>query len=431
MKKLFIAAMTIFGIVLLQAQTVKMSLPKFGGKEYYYSLIQGDKKDTIAKGKLNTTGNVTLMLPAAQKSFKGVAQFTINQDLSIDLIMNNENFTISSNDAQPTIENTKFTGSIENDFLRESLQQKKMSDKMELIKASLKLYDKDDALYPVFDKEKIQLTEEFMTQQAVVKNSSLYAARMREMLNFLGGIGSKPDMTQEDLIKEYSPFVRNSLDIETLYTSSLWSPVIENWLNMQLFGVKDDEILLEDTKAIFSRIKNNTVYTAFAEKIVSLFSKNGKDNLVNAIGQYISQSGRIEKPGNNLLSAMNNLDNGAMAPALKTGTSEKVIKNKTLLLFFESGCNSCENEIHQLLGNYQILLQKGYEVISIAADMTVNAGDGHDHKFPWKEQLCDFKGFKGVNFANYGVIGTPTFFVIDEKGKITGRYARLIDTGIL
>ncbi|WP_165689794.1 peroxiredoxin [[Flexibacter] sp. ATCC 35103] len=431
MKKLFIATMTIFGIVSLQAQTVKMSLPKFAGKEYHYSLIQGDKKDTIAKGILNTTGNITLTLPASQKSFKGVAQFTINQDVSIDLIMNNENFTISSNEAQPTIENTKFTGSIENNFLRESLQQKKISEKMELIKASLQLYDKDDVLYPVFDKEKIQLTQEFMTQQAEVKNSLLYAARMREMLNFLGGIGNKPDMTQEDLIKEYSPFVRNNLDIETLYTSSLWSPVIENWLNMQLFGVKNDEVLLEDTKAIFSRIKSNTVYTAFAEKIVGLFSKNGKDDLVNVIGQYVSQSGRVEKPGNNLLSAMNNLDNGAMAPALKTGRSEKIIKSKTLLLFFESGCNSCENEIHQLLGNYQILQQKGYEVISIAADLTVNAGDGHNHEFPWKEQLLDFKGFKGVNFENYGVIGTPTFFVIDEKGKITGRYARLIDTGIL
>jgi hypothetical protein len=53
--------------------------------------------------------------------------------------------------------------------------------------------------------------------------------------------------------------------------------------------------------------------------------------------------------------------------------------------------------------------------------MTPNAGDGHDHTF---------KGFKGANFVNYGIIGTPTFFTI-ENGKITGRYAGLIDMGIL
>lgn len=62
--------------------------------------------------------------------------------------------------------------------------------------------------------------------------------------------------------------------------------------------------------------------------------------------------------------------------------------------------------------------------------MTKDAAD-HNHELPWKEQLCDYKGFAGPNFQTYAIIGTPTFFTIDEKGKITGKYARLVDTDIL
>ncbi len=200
---------------------------------------------------------------------------------------------------------------------------------------------------------------------------------------------------------------------------------------MLQYAVKDDAILYEDTQAILARINNKTVYTAFADKMVGLFAKAGKDYMVSDLGKYVAASGKIEKPSNQLISAMNDLAIGATAPALQTPSGKKTINKKTLLFFYESGCNNCENEIHQLLGNYQIVKDKGYEVITVAADMTKEAGDGHGHEFPWKEQLCDYKGFKGENFINYGIIGTPTFFTIDEKGKITGRYARLIDANIL
>ncbi|WP_337966644.1 redoxin domain-containing protein [uncultured Flavobacterium sp.] len=223
----------------------------------------------------------------------------------------------------------------------------------------------------------------------------------------------------------------NKLDFENLYTSGLWSPVIETWAQMQQYAIKDDAVFFEDTKTILSRIKNKGTYTAFADKMVGVFAKAGKDVMVSDLGRYLAQSGQIEKAPNRLISAMNDLVAGSTAPFLQTPAGKKAITKKTLLFFYESGCNNCENEIHQLLGNYQIVKDKGYEVITVAADMTKEAGDGHGHEFPWKEQLCDYKGFAGPNFISYGIIGTPTFFTIDEKGKITGRYARLIDANIL
>lgn len=418
-----------FCITSLQAQTVKMHLSQFAGKEYTYMLDKGDKRDTIATGKLDKEGKTTLIIPAAHKGFTGIAQFAIKDSGSLDLVINKENFSVSCLEAQPNIENLKFTGSPENDFVSNQ-QQKIISDKLAIIKAGLQVYKKEEAIYPVLEKEQLQLGQQFSAEHLLIAESPLYAARIKEMTNFLMGIGHSPNLPQEDLIKEFQIFTRDNLDMQNVYNSNLWSPVIQNWMEMQQYGIKNDTIFMADTKVILSRIKSNQVYTAFADKIAGLLAKSGKDNLMDMLGEYVSKSGRVEKPGNNILKAMNGPVTGSDAPVLITATGKKTIKDKTILFFYESGCNNCENEIHQLLGNYPIIKEKGFDIISVAADMTKDAGAGHSHEFPWKEQLCDYKGFQGINFKNYGVVGTPTFFVI-ENGKITGRYARLIDINIL
>ena len=97
----------------------------------------------------------------------------------------------------------------------------------------------------------------------------------------------------------------------------------------------------------------------------------------------------------------------------------------TLVVFHESGCSNCENAINQLIGNYPVLKEKGIEVVSIAADHDKDIFGNTSRNFPWSTKLCDFKGFEGDNFNNYGIMGTPTFYLIDEKGIIQGKYASL------
>jgi hypothetical protein len=85
----------------------------------------------------------------------------------------------------------------------------------------------------------------------------------------------------------------------------------------------------------------------------------------------------------------------------------------------------------QLRGNYSLIKAKGYDVISVSADLDKETTEKTSNVFPWKEKICDYKGFEGVNFENYGIVGTPTIFVTDKEGTITGRYARLADMGIM
>jgi hypothetical protein len=81
----------------------------------------------------------------------------------------------------------------------------------------------------------------------------------------------------------------------------------------------------------------------------------------------------------------------------------------------------------QLRANYPLLQERGLRVISIAADPDDETYRKNADLFPWTDKYCDFKGFPGENFVHYQVFGTPTIFVIDKEGIITGRYAQLTE----
>ncbi|MDQ6531506.1 redoxin domain-containing protein [Flavobacterium sp. LHD-85] len=433
MKKILLRALAVFGVITsVQAQTINVNFSHYGGKQYVYVLERGNKNDTILTGKLDPSGKAVLVVPDAKKGYAGISHFVLTDGGGMDFIVNKENFSISCLEEQPNFENTNYIGSPENEFLNSrQKKQNQFFQKVSMVQYGLNIYTKEEPLYNALEKERQSLNQELSVLKSNTSQSKLYAARLAEIYDVLLGIGSPINQSEEERAKESNLFVKDKLDMAVLYNSGQWNNLIEGWMQLQQAVIKDDTAWLADTKQILSRIKSNEIYTAFTEKTVALFTKAGKDDMVSAISQYAAKSGRLEKPGKQLTNAISAPVIGASAPALQTAAGKKTINKKTLLFFYESGCNNCENEIHQLLGNYEIVKNKGYEIISVAADMTKDAAEGHDHTLPWKEKLCDFKGFAGPNFQTYAIIGTPTFFTIDEKGIITGKYARLVDTDIL
>ncbi|WP_406844381.1 peroxiredoxin family protein [Flavobacterium soyae] len=433
MKKMLLGSLAVLAMqVSVQAQTINVNFAHFAGKEYVYLLERGDKKDTIAKGKLDETGKTIIIIPASKKGYAGVSNFVLTDGGGMDFTINNENFTVSCKEEQPNFENTKYTGSPENEFINDWVKkQGELLAKARAIQGGLAAYNKEETFYLALEKEKENLNRELKALKTSTAESKLYAAKLTEIYAVLMGASGSLDSSELESAQEINVFVRDKLDMTVLYNSGQWSNLIEGWMQLQQSIIKDDTAWFAGTKQILSRIKSNEIYTAFTEKVVILFTKAGRDGMVAAISEYAQNSGRLEKPTQRLLNTINSPLIGVAAPALQTAAGKKKINKKTLLFFYESGCDLCENEIYQLIDNYKIVKSKGYEIISVAADMTKDAADGHNHTFPWKEQLCDYKGFAGPNFQTYAIIGTPTFFTIDEKGKITGKYARLIDTNIL
>lgn len=426
----FIAALWAFTV---QSQVIQIEFKHFAGKEYRYVLVQGTKLDTIAKGKLDAKGKTTLQLPSKYKGYTGLSNFSFTEAGGLDLIVSKENFTVRCNDAKPDETNIEFIGSPENMFLVHNFpQQQTILEKARLVAAGMQLYTKTDILYQEFDKEQQSLNEKFKTIQNETAKSTLYAARFQEIINYANGVGIGLTQTPEQKEKYLAAYIRAKLDLDALYTSSQWDNVLNKWYGTNQAIEKGDSISFDDAKYMANRIKSNTAYTAFAEKVVTLMARAGKDELMHSFGTYVSQSGRVEKPNHNLVAAMGGPQIGMHAPDLILPDGKQLaVKPKTVLFFYESGCNSCENEMLVLRGNYDVLKSKGYEVISIAADVDHTEFAKTIAAFPWTQKYGDFKGHAGINFSTYAVIGTPTLFVIDEKGNVAGRYAKLVEAKLL
>jgi peroxiredoxin len=417
----------------VQCQTVQVDLKHFANKPYAFMLLQGDKNDTISTGKLDANGKTTLRIPPKYKSYNGMSHFVLTDGIGLDLIVGKENFTVRCADAQPNENNIEFTGSAENRFLIDQfLKQKKVTNKAEIAKAALQTYDKTDVIYQDFEKEQPLLNTQFSAIKNETAKSPLYAARFHEFIDYLTGTGSSLNQTPEQKQVYLAACARAKLDLDALYTSGQWSNVLGQWFETNLNTVKNDSILLDDAKYMASRIKDNKAYTAFAEKTVALMARAGKDDLLYSFGTFAAASKRIENPNSNLIRAMGGASIGMHAPELQLPNGKQIaIKPKTILFFYESGCNNCENEMLALRGNYQVLKEKGYEVVSVATDMDAATNEKTTSNFPWTQKYCDFKGHAGINFATYAVLGTPTIFVIDQQGNISGRYARLVDVNLL
>lgn len=413
------------------SQTIKLDFPHFANKEYAFWVFQADTQDTLSVGKLDSQGKATLVIPPSHKGFRGLSQWRLTEGGGLDLIINNENFIIGSSETIPDSNNITYSGSDENEFfIKQYEDQQTLLTKISVMQQALEIYPKTDTLYPSFEKELKGLNTAFEALQHQTATSPLYAGRLRQIIDYQRGIGSRLHASEQDGANDFNRFMVDQLKMEDLYTSGSWNDLIDSWFSMQTNVIKNDSLLLADTRTILSRIISIDVYTAFAEKIVVLYSKYGKDDLLHLLAADFANSGKLNNPGS-YLQRLTAVTLGSPAPKVEGLDYNLPNKGKTLLFFYESGCGNCSSELRELKNNYSKLNKQNIRVISIAADRDQNVFNMNSSDFEWNDKLCDLKGVNGINFKNFGVIGTPTIIVIDENNNISGRYARLIDTGLI
>jgi hypothetical protein len=141
------------------------------------------------------------------------------------------------------------------------------------------------------------------------------------------------------------------------------------------------------------------------------------------IADYLESSGKIPDDPDNFVRRVilqSKVKIGEKAPKLNGE-----IPSGALLIFYESGCRHCHEQLSEITKRYPNLLKKGIRVVSISNDESQEVYEYHAKNFPWPDKFCDFKGFKGENFMNYGIVSTPTLYYSDGKGDIEGRYAKI------
>lgn len=209
------------------------------------------------------------------------------------------------------------------------------------------------------------------------------------------------------------------LDVDGLYTSGMWTDVMS--MMFSLFKV-DKQQFNKVVTSLLEKTESKDSYEDLVKYLIRHCEELGWEDTERMILDYYETyannhgySKKMEVFRNLALRKV-----GSIAPDL----SELAIPHKnTILFFYSSNCGNCKEEISALISNYSDLSKKGFDVVSISADESKRIYEKYSANFPWKHKLCDFKGISGNDFVQYGILGTPTLYLIDEEGKIVGRFA--------
>lgn len=408
LKAMYLRLINIILLVLisfkLSSQTIEIDFPSCQYLQYYFALKHGTRLDTIAQGRINEDGKATFDIPDNYSTYRGVGTLSIPfGKQNINIILNGEDKIIINE--VPNSNDWLFKESNENIYLLDILakQGRLINEYNSLVtNQTINPYTLSLSRQDIFAKN-----EEYKAFRQTIKESPLYAARVLEILDCISGISESFNLTQEQIIEEQKQFIIEKLNFKDLYTSGFWQLMLETYY--QTFST-DDTLLLNSTKLILDKTEDIIVRRELTQSIILLFSKYGKDNLLMELGSEYLTIPISGKP----------------APELVTA-SIPIQPKSCLIFFYDSDCGMCHYQMRQLIDKYSFLNNdhNQIEVISVAADMDKNQFEETASIMPWKDKLCDLKGFAGENFKNYGIVGTPTMILIDKEGIIRGRYMRL------
>ncbi|GAB6121052.1 redoxin domain-containing protein [Dysgonomonas termitidis] len=432
MRRIFLLVFTTFTIAAAYSQSVELNFPHFAGQKWHFRAFRGEGKDTIATGTLDGQGRAKLVLPDRMNGFRGMTQWQLTGGGGLDMIFaGGENFSVSCPEAQPSEETIVYTGTRENVYLNSRYRrQQDILGRIDAMRMAAEAYKDNNELLSIFNTELQNQEQAYTLLQEETAANPLYAARFAQVVDVTRGLPPVLASGQEEIAGLLKDFVLDRLDPEALYTSGHWAGVLEQLMDWYSYKEENRPAFISDMIRLVNRISSDEAYAALCEKVIVFCEKKGWHDQQIEFAFFLLNDDRIKEPEGKVASVYTLLKirKGSKAPALSQG---KLPEGKTLLVFYESGCNACENEMQQLKGNYPLLREKGYEVVSVAADKDEAVFKNTSGTFPWKARYCDFRGFGGTDFTTFGVIGTPTFYVIDGQGILQGRYARLADTGIL
>jgi hypothetical protein len=390
---------------MLSAQTIEVHLPACPGLPYTFCLKQGVKQDTLVRDHLDEHGKASFSLPGAYASFRGVGNFSVKEcGKNVNVIINHEAKLFINE--QPGSDDAIVNGSKENDFINRTMAGQRQIIE-QYTQANTETYLPQIPLRPDSERDRTALENRYAAVWTEIGNSPLHAARIVEILNCLTGMGSSLKISQETVRNEQRHFLVEKMNFGDLYTSGFWQMAFDLWFDIAQVS---DTFLLDDSRKMIDRAGSDIpIRREVTQSIIRIFSRYAKDYLLPTLGtEYLTMP-----------------LNGQKAPEIKTDYGASFLPKNALVIFYETGCGMCHNELEALKRKYSLLTANQVSVISIAADTDGGIYEDTAGKFPWPDRFCDFKGFEGDNFRNYGIVGTPTLILTDKEGIVRGRYAQL------
>ncbi|MFV5686514.1 peroxiredoxin family protein [Flavobacterium sp. GB2R13] len=440
--KLVFAAFIAFTAVDLSAQELTLKLSQHPNKEAVIVAVHGLRKDTLGTVPLDQNGIGTLAFKTKHPQ-TGLVNLTIKGKayLSYDFVLSpTENPTLICDMEYVYAQNTKILNSPENDCLNRWFDNAaQYKQQIGLNQELSKLYKTEEPFLKKLETEKQRVEKLLQRLADTINQSTLFAGKYMQF-----------KMAQEEKLakvwesNEAKTIAKNfftQIDFDALYGSSMWFGIINSCMEVYTKESLYFGTFGADVASNLKRIKNQQVYEDLIDATISVTEKFSWAKDQDAIVAFIIQDNRIKNPTGKLekiiqsyqlaigkkspdLTLTNTVGNNTTTTVLKTNALNS---KYTLLLFYQSDCGHCETAIASLKTNYKDLVVKGIKIISIAGDLDPAAFTKTAASFPWAAKYRDVEGMNGVNFKNYGVIGTPTMYMLDSKGMIVSKMATIAD----
>jgi peroxiredoxin len=424
-------------VISVSAQELTLKLSQHPNKQAVVVAIHGVRKDTLGTVQLDQHG-IGLIAFKNKQPLTGLVNLTIKdkQYLSYDFVLSpTESPMLICEMEYIYAQNTKILNSPENDCLNRWFDNAaQYKQQIGLNQELSKLYKTKEPFLKKLATEKQRIEEILQRQVDTINHSTLFAGKYMQFKRAQEEKLAK--VWESDETKTIAKNYFTQIDFEALYGSSMWFSIINSCMEVYTKESLYYGAFGADVANNLKRIKNQQVYEDLIDAAISVTEKFSWTKDQEAIVDFIIKDNRIKNPTGKLEKIIQSyqLTIGKKSPNLTltntvgnnttTVLKTDALKSKyTLLVFYQSDCGHCETAIAGLKSNYKDLVAKGFKIISFAGDVDQEVFATTAASFPWAAKYRDVEGMNGVNFKNYAVIGTPTMFLLDDKGIIVQKPA--------
>ena len=379
MKYIYIGIVLLFvSLIGIQSKEINFTLPTKALKQFLFVTYNGLKIDTLAVGQTDFAGNGTIKIKENYDliSFMGILSFADNN--ALDLIVTESDFTFKEKEG-----GLDFTNSIQNDLFYNRKREVANPENEGLFVQS----------YLTMMASVLQMTQIARNEQQNTMTASTKA--------------------RVDGLKYINP--------DILYYTKFWSWGINGFLLL----APSQEAFAKDMIKLLDKTTLENVYVALVEDLITITNQYGMDDAFALIIKHVMDSKRIQYPQGVVFDAFQSMKVyiGSKIEPLKDLEVLDFSPLNTLLVFNAVDCEHCEIEMKKMIELYPLLKERKIRVITVTSAPGKEEFIQEVKSFPWNDKIMDNLDYNKSLSKNFGIIGTPTLFLIDSDNIVQGKYS--------
>ncbi|MCF6170526.1 MAG: redoxin domain-containing protein [Bacteroidales bacterium] len=431
-----------FTSLLLSAQSYQINgtISGLADEDVYLMRILGQNRTIVDTACTNQAGSFTFELD--QNTPVGLYSIIYGPSQMLEIIYNKENIRFVSTD--PSMQSpVQFIESVENLIYYDYLYLKSYNlYKMDLLEPLVQQFPKDDEFYNTLLGEYRKLAEEISDKVSTLttENPNTIAAHF---IKVDSPLFTNPELPA-DIKKAYKKnhyFDNTDFSDTLLMRSSILTSKIIGYLSLyqkkeQTKEEMENSLLIAVDTILEKALANQQVYEFTIDFLIDGFQavgfERGLEHLAtqNQLEQLCENTERKAELENKM-ELIKKLAIGKTAPDFTTTglngdqiTLSAIKAKKTLLIFWASWCPHCDEMLPELKKYYDPQNTAELEIIGVSLDevktdvqAALKEGD-----YNWIN-IAELKGWDGPVVLEYGIVATPTIFVLDENKNIIGKPA--------